>query len=154
MGRPHLHDVLAKIAAIKYDVSETPGHQIIPTVSRPAAPLEIAEHVGTPVRFIFFHIQGDTGLEARPFHVGIGAREDHLEAARHGMIAATVHDPAAVDACNPGGADAVVAVRWRLRLCRRYRQQEERHRGREGRQSGEGGGGVLCKAFMSTSNYG
>ncbi len=57
------------------------------------------------------------------------------------MIAAAVHDPAAVDACNPGGADGIVAVRRRLRLCRSCEQQEERHCGREGRQSSGGGGG-------------
>ncbi len=72
-----------------------------------------------------------------PRHAAVGAREDHLHAARRGVLAATVHDWAV--RCNPDGADAGVAGGLRLR--RSCEQQAARHRGRrEGGQSSEGGG--------------
>ena len=69
----HLNDVFSKITAIKYDVSKISGQYIIPTTSTPAAPLKVGELSTAPVRVTFFHIQGDTALEARPLHVGVGA---------------------------------------------------------------------------------
>ncbi len=146
---PHLHDVLAQIAATKLDVSEISWRHRIPTVSRPAAPLEITEYVGIPQRFIFFHIQEDKGLEAIPRHLGVGARQDHLEAAWRGMIATAVHDPAAVDTGNPGGADAVVAVGRGLGVRTRGNHQGG-DGGREGnRQAVKGGGGSVKRVMVS-----
>ena len=111
---------------------------------------ELAGIAGRPVRCIFFHIQVDKGLEARPLHVGAGARQDHLEAAWRGMIATAVHDPAAVDTGNPGGADAVVAVGRGLGVhltCGQGQHKGQQGGSETGCQAVKGGGGAVSVSW-------
>ena len=141
-GRAHLDDVLAEVAAGKGHGSNGSAAHVPPSVAqRRRPPLPVGELVVVPGSGLAVYSRTEVHgcLEARPRHVGVGALQDQLEAARCGMVAAAVHDPAAVDAFNPDCADGVVAVRRRLRLRRSGKQQEVHRRGRrEGRQSGEG----------------
>ncbi len=112
----HLHDALTKSLGGKGYGLEVVLHRIPSSSSRTAAPLPIIE-LGVAVTSglaILVRPERYQRRKARPRHVGIGAREDHLEATWRRMITAAVHDATAVDACNLDRADVVVAVRRRL----------------------------------------
>ncbi len=142
--RPHLDDVLAKLTAGE-GKGISPAKHILPSicVHFRRAPLPIGE-LATSAVFITCAQKFDS-RETLPRYVGITRRQDDLEAAQRGGIAAAIHDlrnRCKRDCAGAGGA--LRRGRWELRLRGTCKQQEAEHRGRgrrEGCQSSGGGGG-------------
>ena len=143
----HLNDVITQGAAGE-GKGISPAKHILPCIAVHfrRAPLPVGE-LGTGAVCITCAQKFDS-CETLPRHVGVAGRQNDLEAAQRGVLAAAVHDWRG-DRCKSEGAGAGGALRrWRRQLRLRTRGQNQGDRQQDSETGGErrrepcqGGGG-------------